>query len=121
MVNETTRAADRDPFSPQHQRYPGINEPDQIPVNEAVWSRVQNGQHVVSSTGEVLGRVRDRTPHTFIVDARQNALTTRELYVPHMAVSGVQDDTVRLGWSKNELIDTYEHYRRYHFGRAKGM
>ncbi|MGD9892713.1 MAG: hypothetical protein AB7R89_16645 [Dehalococcoidia bacterium] len=121
MTIETARTPDPDPGSPLHQRYPGINQPDQVPVNDAVWSRVHNGQHVVSSVGEALGTVRDLSPHTFVVETRQNVLTTRELYVPHVAVSGVHDDTVHLGWSKEELIDTYEHYRRYHFGQAKGV
>jgi hypothetical protein len=120
MTNETNQTADIDPGSPLHQRFPGINRPDQVPVNVSVWSRVHDGQHVISSVGEALGRVRDLTPHTFVVDTRQNALTTRELYVPHVAVSGVHDNTVRLDWSKEQLIDTYEHYRRYHFGRAAG-
>ena len=120
MTSETARTADPDPGSPLHRRYPGNNQPDQVPLDEAVWSRVRNGQHVVSSGGEALGTVRDLSSHTFVVDTRQDALTTRELYVPHVAVSGAHDDTVHLGWSKEELIDTYEHCRRYHFGRAAG-
>ena len=120
MTTPADRTTDPDPGSPGHSRFPGVNQPDQIPIDEAVWSRVRIGQQVVTSLGETLGTVRDRSPHTFVVETRENLLTTRELYVPHMAVSRVEDDTIYLDWSKQDLIDTYEHYRHYHFGRPAG-
>jgi hypothetical protein len=120
MTTPADRTTDPDPGSPGHSRYPGINQPDQVPVNQAVWSRVRNGQHVVSNFGAELGTVHDLSPHTFVVDTKHDRFTTQELYVPHMAVSRVEGDTVYLGWSTQELIDAYEHYQRYHFGRAAG-
>ena len=117
MTSEGQSPRDTDSGSPLHTRYPGADRPDQIPVDEATWSAVRNGLRVRTAAGEELGRVRDKSEHVFEVEVREGLLTTRELYVPHFAVVRVEGDTVYVAWSKQELADNYEHYRRYHFGR----
>jgi hypothetical protein len=116
MASANRQPADRDPGSPLHDRYPTMDRPEQAPIDEATWSRVRVGQHVWSRQGELLGRINTKSEYVFEVDVPEGLLTTRELYVPHLAVVRVDGDTVHLGWSKQELIDNYEHYRRYHYG-----
>jgi hypothetical protein len=110
------QSADFDPASPLHDRYPGADRPDQVPTDDATWPRVRVSQRVLGSDGQPLGRVTTKSHHVFEVEVPEGLLRTRELYVPHMAISRVEDDTVHLGWRRQELIDNYEHYRRYHYG-----
>ncbi len=109
-----------DPGGPGHERFPGLDRPEQAPVDAATWGQVREGQQVVSSTGESLGRVQQKSDYVFVTELREGLLRTRELYVPHMLIARVERDTVQLDATKAELDAGYEHYRRYHFGHSTG-
>ena len=69
---------------------------------------------MLSSTGERLGRVRQKSDYVFVTEVREGLLTTRALYVPHTVVARAEGDTVQLGATMEDLVAGYEHYRRYH-------
>jgi hypothetical protein len=113
MVDEGGRSAEADPGNPAY-------DVDLTTVNHDLWDRVREGFHVVSVDGEHLGVVRDKSEHVFEVEAPRGLLTTEELYIPHIAVARVDGDQVTLSWNRQQLIDAYDHFRRYHTGQRPG-
>lgn len=85
--------------------------------NDALWSQVHHNAHVVSADGERLGRVEEKSDYMFTTSGHKDALTNEELYVPHIAVDHVDGDTVHLKWTRQQIADTHDHYRRYHFSQ----
>jgi hypothetical protein len=114
MATDASRPRDDDPGHPGHALFPGANAPADVPVDEAVWSAVRHGQTVLGRSGERLGQVREKSTYVFEVEVREGLFRTREVYVPHVAVDRVDGDRVHLKWDKQELIDNYDHFRRYH-------
>ncbi len=107
--------AANDPAEGEHG-HPDLDV-DLTNVNHETWDRVREGFRVVGVDGEHLGRVRDKSELVFEVEAPRGLLTTEELYIPHIAVARVDGDQVTLSWNRQELVDRYDHYRRYHLGQ----
>lgn len=101
---------------------PGHPTHDQFlkPVDPALWSSVHDGQHVISASGDALGRVHDKAEYTFVCDAPRGLFSSEEIYVPYIAVDRVEGDRVHLAWTREQLLETYEHYRRWHFPATAG-
>src|SRR6266545_3466287 len=106
MADEVGGAADADPGDP-------IDATDIMKVNHDTWDRVREGFRVVGVDGEHLGKVRDKSELVFEAEAPRGLLTTEELYIPHIAVARVDGDQVTLNWTRQQLVDRYDHYRRY--------
>jgi hypothetical protein len=94
-----------------------MDRPEQMPMDAATWSQVREGDQVVSAAGESLGRVRSKSDYMLVTEMPAGVLKSQEMYVPHMAVTRVDANTVHLQLTKAQLDENYEHYRRYHFNR----
>jgi hypothetical protein len=99
------------PGDPGHETHSQFLQP----IDAALWSRIHDGQHVLSASGDALGRVHDKAQYTFVCDAPRGLLSNEEIYVPYIAVDRVDGDRVYLRWTREQLLETYEHYRRWHF------
>jgi hypothetical protein len=77
---------------------------EQVYPSTANW-QVADGMTVYSIDGEKLGTVRNYDPQADYLDVQMGWLFRRDFYVPLPAVTAVEDDSVTLNLTKDELDD----------------